>query len=97
MNSKKSRASKQRDVVARIGKTNIPAKWVVTIIASLVTAVGGVMAGQLDNSGQQDEIKALQKAQIEIAEMRNDIKWIKERLTEDRRTPSERRKVPATR
>lgn len=76
MRSKK-KPTKTEEVAVRAGKVKIPLQFVVSVIAALGLGGVGTAAGQHMQSDEK-----LVQAQIDIVEMKTDIKWIKNKLSE---------------
>lgn len=90
----RSKKKPSKDPVLQAGQTKIPAKWLAAVIISVVGGLGGTAAGQFQNSEQQKKIDQLEQARMDIVEMKNDIRWIKDYLSADGLTRSEAQRSP---
>lgn len=90
MNSEKPKTSPSKDeaVTYDHGKLRIPTSLIVAIVASLLTSIGSCSAAAMQHmQAGQTEKKADEALQVklDIASMKNDIEWIKKKLSEDAR------------
>lgn len=89
---RKKKASKE--VQAQIGPVKIPLKFVAGILAVLgIGGGGGALAGQ--TMAAQKHADEMQQLQIDMAEVKNDLKWIKQTLSAGDRLQSERQQEPS--
>lgn len=73
------------EIVYQNGKLEIPTAMIIAVVTCIVTAVGSCSASafqQMKAGQMEDEHKQAIQVQVDIATMKNDIQWIKNRLSE---------------
>lgn len=94
MEAPANKPADQSEVVLEKGRLEVPTSLIIGIVTCLVTSVGSCSAAafQTLKAGQtEDNQKQVIQVQVDIATMKNDIQWIKNKLSESDRQESDSR------